>query len=145
MPQPHPSPTPAPPAVKPKCIPNGTGEVGIEAILPVFVGPKGGFQVDSRGIYPTWGISAGTPGKGVSVTGTASKATVSPGLSFGFSINVIVGFSFQTGPITHAQPSFRQAIRNGSFQFGGGTPGESVNATVVHDTPRFIRNRWYCQ
>jgi YD repeat-containing protein len=128
---------------KPPCEPNGSADVGVEAILPVFVGPKGGAQLDSKGIYPYFGLAAGTPGKGLAVSGTAGRQMVEPGISVGFSAAFIVGFSYSSGPIT--QPSFRQALRNGTWRFGGGTPGASANITVVLDSPRFVRRIWPCQ
>lgn len=134
--------TPAPNA-KPPCIPNGSADVGVEGILPVFVGPKGGVQLDSKGLYPYFGLAAGTPGKGLAVTGTAGNQMVSPGISLGFSAAFILGFSYSSGPITG--PSFGQALRNGTWQFGAGTPGASANITVVLDSPRFVRRIWPCQ
>jgi RHS repeat-associated protein len=131
------------PNAKPPCEPNGSADVGVEAILPVFMGPKGGVQLDSKGVYPYFGLAAGTPGKGLAVSGTAGRQMVSPGISVGFSAAFIVGFSYSSGPIT--QPSFRQALRNGTWQFGGGTPGASANITVVLDSPRFVRRIWPCQ
>jgi RHS repeat-associated protein len=129
------------PNSKPPCIPNGSADVGVEGILPVFVGPKGGVQLDSKGVYPYFGLAAGTPGKGLAVTG--GNQMVSPGISLGFSAAFILGFSYSSGPITG--PSFGQALRNGTWQFGGGTPGASANITVVLDSPRFVRRIWPCQ
>ena len=131
-PQPQPRPPATPPTGPPPCDSAGSGDIGFEGILPVFVGPKGGVQLDGKGnAYLYTGIAAGTPGKGASIT--VNTQNVTPGLSVGFSGGFIVGVSYSAN-IDWNTNSFRslgRQLTNGTWSFGGTTPGASVNATVT--------------
>ena len=128
-PTPKPTPTPQGP---PKCDSEGSGDIGFEAITPIFVGPKGGLQLDGRGnAYPYFGLAVGTPSKGASITVNTSNVT--PGLSVGFSGGFIVGVGYSANIDwkTNSFGSLWRQLKNGTWSFGGTTPGFSGNVAVT--------------
>jgi len=116
----------------PPCHGGGSGDIGGELITPVFIGPKGGIQLDGRGnAYPYFGLAGGTPGKGASIT--VNTQNVTPGLSVGASGGFIIGGAYSAN-IDWNTSSFRSLGRqllNGTWSFGGTTPGVSGNVTVT--------------
>jgi RHS repeat-associated protein len=116
----------------PPCNGEGSGDIGFEAITPVLIGPKGGIQLDGRGnAYPYFGLAGGTPGKGVSIM--VNTTNVTPGLSLGFSAGSVIGIGYSANIDwkTSSFRSFWRQLRNGTWSFGGTSPGASVNVTVT--------------
>jgi uncharacterized protein RhaS with RHS repeats len=127
----------------PPCDITGSGDIGGELITPVLIGPKGGVQLNKKGIYPYFGLAAGIPGRGPGIMAGPSNG-VSPGLNAGFSFGAALAISYSAHIDWHTNlfRSLGSQLRNGTWQFGGQKPGASVNVTVVL-APKFLQKN--CQ
>jgi RHS repeat-associated protein len=130
VPQPHPSPTPAPiRPTKPPCNHVGSGQGDINfGKSKAGVGPTVGAQITANKVHLYGGmqVGLGVPAQGSASLMVRNGTDISPGLNYSFGAGVVVGFSY-SGKLNLG--SLRSSLRNGSFSFGGTTPG--VGASVV--------------
>jgi hypothetical protein len=115
------SPTPAEHPQLPPCNVSGSGSIDFSLITPIFLGPSLGIQFDNRGVYISYGLTAGIPrGPGLAIMGGTSP--VSSG------VNVTASGGSVTGATYSANIS---NLRHGSWSYGGTTPNLSVGINVV--------------
>jgi RHS repeat-associated protein len=133
VPQPHPSPTPAPiRPTKPPCNHVGSGQGDINfGKSRAGVGPTVGAQITANKLHLYGGmqVGLGVPPQGSASLMVRNGTDISPGLNYSFGAGSVVGFSYSGKLNLGSLRAVGSSLRNGSFSFGGTTPG--VGASVV--------------
>ena len=137
---------PALPQIDWKCHVGGSGDIGGGANAGI--GAVGGIQIDQRGVYGYSGVSYSyrLPNAGGQIM--AGPGAVSPGLNLQISGGAVVGMSRS---VSVSESEFRSLrglaniarrfVREGTFQYGGTTPGGQISLIRVSREPiAFGRN-----
>ncbi len=136
VPQPHPSPTPqnqSQPS-KPPCVHVGSGQADINfgRSRGGPVSSTGGLLLTANKVHIYGGLSSGVglPRNYSSSIMVGNGNEVSTGLTYAFAAGAIMGFSYSGKLNLSSFRSIGSSLKNGSFMFGGTTPG--VGASVAY-------------
>lgn len=133
--KPRPQPTPAPTQpTKPPCNHVGSGQGDINfGRSRAGVGPTVGAQITANKVHLYGGmqVGIGLPPQGSASLTVRNGTDISPGLNYSVGAGSVVGFSYSGKLNLTSLRVIGSSLRNGTFSFGGTTPGVGASVTYV--------------
>ncbi len=126
-------PAPSRPAQRPCVhIGRGQGDINLSRTRGPF-GPTGGVQVTASHVHPYAGaqVGMGVPKQFSAAIMVRNGTDISPGLNYQVSAGAVIGVNYSGKLNLSSIRAFGSSLVNGSFTFGGTTPGIGAAVTYV--------------